>query len=162
MPRRRRNDDFLPEVPDDVLGTGAGTDRIAFDQTTAPAEEPPMAAPLGEEALAQSPEDALPPEPGLEGGEMAPPPDAMLAGLGGGMPPEDPGTGDMSNVDLAGMQVGGGEELGLEDPEEAAIAEMSAALENPATDPNTRAMIQQQLELAARRRLVGGGAGLGV
>jgi hypothetical protein len=78
----------------------------------------------------------------------------MLAGLGGGA--EMGGdTGDLSNVDLAGMELGPDE--GLESPEDAAAAEMAAALENPSTDPNQRALIQQQLELAARRRLVGGG-----
>lgn len=149
MARRKRNDDFLPEVPDEVMGAGAGTDPIAYDQTVEDAPEP-MAQPLGDEALAASPEDALPPEPGLEepgaGGQ-----EAMLAGIGA--PPEGPETGGMSNVDLAGLQLG--DEAGLEDPEEAAAAEMQAALENPSTPPDQRALIQQQLELAARRRLAG-------
>jgi len=60
-------------------------------------------------------------------------------------------TDDLSNNDLAAM-------AGI-DPEQAqeedAIAQMQAILDDPATPPQDKAVIQQQLELAARQRLDG-------
>lgn len=150
MALRRRKDDFLPELPDDVMGAGAGTEEIPFDQT---APEEPMASPIGAEALAQSPEDALPADPMMDEMPATTPADRLAApGSEGG------DTGDLSDVDLASMQLQPEQESG----DDAAVAEMASALEDPTVDPNTKAIIQQQLDLAARRRLLGGGAELGV
>ena len=53
------------------------------------------------------------------------------------------------------------DDVGGGDFEEMAIQELTAALQDPATPPEERAMIEQQLAEAARRRL-GAGAGGGL
>jgi len=57
----------------------------------------------------------------------------------------------LSDEDLAGLAqnpVGG-------DYEDLQLQQMEAALTDPATPPDQRAMLEQQLALAARRRLAG-------
>lgn len=131
---RRRPDDWLPEVPEDVLGPGQGGDPdVPFDQT-APEE---AGVPIPAEAPAEIPVDPA-------GGDAAPMP-GLVPGVGAvGGAPASPGnvSSDMlSDADLAAM--GGGED-------------MAAAFEDPNTAPADLRMMQERLALAARRRLAGG------
>lgn len=107
------------------------------------------------------PPDAAPPPLG------GPPMDQQAPGLGdmGGMPPPpsplDPGMGGTDpNAPLNDMApppaVGGMDQM-PQSPEDAQVEQMAAALEDPNIDPATRAQIEQQLSLAARRQLAGMG-----
>jgi hypothetical protein len=57
----------------------------------------------------------------------------------------------LSDDDLAGMAEGG-DAVGYEDLQ---LQQMEAALNDPSTPPEQRAMLEQQLALAARRRMAG-------
>lgn len=86
---------------------------------------------------------------------------ALLGGLGGG---EQSGAGALGNLggvgqstdDLTGTDLGamGGDVGSAEDIE---VAQMLSALQDPNTPPDVMQAIQQQLALAARRRLAGVG-----
>lgn len=143
---RKRQDDFLPEIPQDAAAPGMPV-AIPSDQT-APVD--PSMAP----APAPSPEPGGSPMPGA--GAPTPPPgvNSMLAAMGSQStdPTMDPtsfqgDTGQMSDDQLASMTG--------QDPTEADAQAMAAALDDPSVPPDQKQLIQQQIALAARRKLAG-------
>lgn len=127
--------------------TPMGEERIPYDQTDPMVDvaAPPEAAP-----------QALP--------EAAPAPGGLLAPVGGGMEPAatgplgtDPGlmptTDDLTGNDLAALA----DPVDVGEPEDLEVERLSAALDDPAVPEQDKAMIQQMLDLAARRRLAGTG-----
>lgn len=148
-----------------------GDPRIPYDQTD-PMQQ--VAAPQG--AAPAMPGGQPPDMAGLPLGGGAPSAGggaSLLAGLGGqsggdllggGLPgvPQEPAQGgstdQLTGDDLAALS--GEQDVG--NPEDVAVAQMEAALDDPNTPPDVKAQIQQQLDLAARRRLAGlGGASQG-
>lgn len=158
--------------------TPAGDPRIPYDQTDplqqmgAPAQAAgPTGAALPGAALPPGAPDigaATAPTFGLDqmggGGSVGAPDGGGLAALFGGdaqgAPPAGavPGgsTDDLTGNDLAALSQPLGD---LQSPEDQQIAQMDAALDDPATPPEVKAQLMQQLDLAARRRLAGLGGG---
>lgn len=134
---RRRKDDFLPEVPKEVLGVGSGGgESIPYDRSN---EAPELGGAMG---AGLPPGDA--PAEGMPGTAIPDPntaPTLGLAQLGlgeaGADPsmmglPEMPGSTDqMSDIGLA------------EDPTE--------LLSDPSLTPEQRAALEQEIMMAARR-----------
>lgn len=76
-------------------------------------------------------------------------------GMGGGLP-VGVDTGELGNDDLAGIAGPEGapvDEAPVEEDQD--YAQMEAALNDPNTPPEVRAMLEQQLAMAARRSLSG-------
>lgn len=114
---------------------------------------------------------------GLQGTETMRRPKNVLDTITGGAPPEpsqlggagmgDPGLGggggidqmqgvgldssQLTDEDLAAMSQQGG----AVDYEDLQLQQLEGALNDPATPPDQRAMLEQQLALAARRRMAG-------
>lgn len=146
-----------------------GQPRIPYDRTDpmvnmpAPVQGGPGAGAGGPAMLGQ-----LAGGGGVQGPDLAAllPPDAggmspgpvMGGGLGGGLEggamDAGAGTDALTGQDLAAM---GGEV----DPEAAEVEELLAALEDPNTPPEMRDQIEQQIAIAARRRMAMGGGDLG-
>lgn len=132
-PRRKRPEDLFAEtgMPGDLSGT---------------------AAPVGDEAAMDPLMGMVPPtsqEPGIA---------AMLNPQGGGAPTDGPTFGqDLSS----GITNPGDAALGAEgmtpeeDPAMMQADQMMAAMQDPMADPDEKRIIEQQLQLAARRRLAG-------
>lgn len=137
MRRRKLEEDQIP--------TGAGEVQVPFDRTDMEDEMGPGGGP---------PAPAAGGTPGLLSAAAGPPAAGLAGGLGGGL--EGGNTDLLSESDLSDL---GGEEFS---PEDAELEEMIAALEDPNTPPEVRQMIEQQLAVAARRRLAGLGGELQV
>lgn len=138
---RKRLDELSGQEP-------MGSDRIAYDRTDPMVE---TAAPAQGEA------DATLQDPSLGG--MQGPSDMtqaganmpMLSQLGGD---QGQSTDGLSDAQLAALDVGDGSDLPSDDDQ--MLQQMELALSSPDTSPEDKAQIQQQLDLAARRRLLGG------
>jgi hypothetical protein len=131
MPRRR------PDLPTGV------EEPVPYDQTgLMGADTPPDAGPA--------------PMPGGAPAEQAPMDLGAMAGAG--QPQMDLGSMGQPSADPMGLSapapVG---DLAPQSPEDAQVAEMAAALDDPNVDPMTKQQIEQQLQLAARRQLAGMG-----
>lgn len=163
MPRRR-----LEELTGEAM---TGQPRIPYDRTDPMVDvaAPQGGAPSFEGAPGGGPADAgagaAPPAPqdlasllgGLGGADQ--PGAGILGALGGGV---GQNTDQLTGADLGAM----GGDVGS--PEDIEVAQLEAALNDPNTPPQMIQAIQQQLALAARRRLAGvgqdqqmGGGGLG-
>lgn len=140
-----------------------GQPRVPFDQTDpmqqvgAPATGGAMAGYGGGGDVApQDPSQIMGGvDPGLQAGFD---PTAMQnpdldPSAGGAQPGGPPSSDQLSNVDLAQL----GQPVDLQSPEDQEVAQMEAALDDPATPPQVKQQIMQELDLAARRRLAGMG-----
>lgn len=129
---------LLAQLPE-ILGAGQGEPGIPYDQT-APAQPPPPGPPMG----APPPEElgplaGLPPSSVQPGGSLAQLGDSLGAPppAGGEMGMEaPPSTDQLSDVDLA-----------AQDP--------ATILNDPNLSPEDRAMLEQELMLAAKRSMIG-------
>ena|SRR5436190_7362557 len=134
MPTRRRRDDYLPGVPNDVLmGTGQGSLSVPYDRAD------PMA---GNAGGAPAPDAgaaaAVPPSPSG--------PTLGLAGLGGAG-----GAGGLGGLpQLADAGAGGQSTDALSN------TDLEQLMNSPDISPEERQMIEQVIMEAARRNLAAG------
>jgi hypothetical protein len=114
--------------PDEELAVGSGPMNIGYDRAGVAGVTSQADAPSILAAAQGEPEPTAP------------------TGLAGFAPPTED-TSQLSDEDLAAMAG--------EDPDEEAVAEMMAALEDPNTPPEQKAILQRELMLAAQRQAAG-------
>lgn len=122
---------------DEQLPTGVEGD-VPYDQTGLMGEETPPEAGPGLSGLGAPPQMDL-----SQLGQ-----DATMPPAPSSMAPVDPSLGqdDLSALDQPEP---------MQDPQDAEVEQMAAALDDPNTPPEVKQQIQQQLALAARRQLAG-------
>lgn len=118
--------------------------------------------PTGEEGPTEEvmPEGDVPLDSGLDEGAIDP---AMLGDLGGEMPvdgdmqfdPSQPDLSQLSDEDLMAMLDGGGDMGGGMNQVGPQVDMLEGALGDEGTSPDERSMIENDLALAARRRMAG-------
>lgn len=145
LPRRKLPIDQMADTgdPGDVSATGAAVgDETAMDPLAA------LAPPSNDESGLAS---LLQPGGGQGADQGAPPTDGPMFGQALGQQVINPGDAALAQQ---GPDQGGMGDMGV-DPEEEDAQMMQQMLDDPMTPPDQKAMIQQQLQLAARRRLAG-------
>jgi hypothetical protein len=116
---------------------GPADARILYDRTDPMVEVPSPGGPPSAPPQAQGP-------PLDASAQSAPAP--LLSSLG-----SDPGTDALSNVDLQSLA----QPAQIMSPEDQQVQQMQMLLDDPNSTPEERSLIEQQVALAARRRMAG-------